>query len=217
MKRLLILLSLLLLSPPLLAMFAMSDAAALKRARELWGDVAMIGTARDIFASNWYKQVGYKSPGCYNEFTILGSGFNTWDVAFDDASTKPPVTIAGPFKGNLTITAEAFDNQGVTGFQYFVDGVGQPAVTFAPDPPQLKVQVNLTINTTTLNKGNHVLCARATDAAGNTGRSPNGWLFSVDQATGVGDASWVPNQATAGQPGISRIYFLQNGVWVENH
>lgn len=196
--------------------FAMSDAAALKKARDIWGDVAMIGTARDIVASNWYRQVGYKSPGCYNEFTIVGQGFNTWDAAFNDASTKPPVTIAGPFKGNLLITAEAFDNVGLIGFQYFIDGVGQPALTVPPDPPQPKLTVNLTVDTTTLNKGNHVLCARATDTSNNVGRSSNGWMFSVDQATGSSGVSWFPNQATAGKPGISRIYFMKGGVWVMN-
>jgi hypothetical protein len=68
--------------------------------------------------------------------------------------------LAGNVSGSITVTANASDNDGVIGVQFLVDGnnLGSEDVT-AP--------YSVSWNTTLLPNGNHILTARARDAAGN--------------------------------------------------
>lgn len=81
-------------------------------------------------------------------------------------STPPSVSITAPssdatLSGSVTISANATDNVGVVGVQFFLDGVKLGAEdTTSP--------YSVTWDTTTTTNGYHVLTARARDAAGNT-------------------------------------------------
>jgi hypothetical protein len=160
---------------------SMSDSAALKTAISLWGATAFIGTGRDSTASNWSRMVGYKSPGCVNEFTVAGKGFNTWDSAFADAATKP-TAIRGTYKGVINISWSAFDDIGVASTTLVIDGVAEPQMPISPPVPI--AQITQSYNTTVLKDGMHVLCAQASDATGNVGKSYVGMLFKTDQTAG---------------------------------
>src|SRR5207302_6610812 len=91
------------------ALAALSEPAAMKKARETWGAVAMIGSERDPFQSTWTRKVGYKSPGCVKDFTVVGKGPNIFDAAFTDADAHP-ATVRGPYRGMLTMIVDAWDN-----------------------------------------------------------------------------------------------------------
>jgi len=165
---------------------AMSDSTALKQARVLWGNLASIGQLRDSTASNWTKQIGVKSPGCIRPFTVLGSGFNTWENAFADYAAHP-VPMAGPFKGTVNFKASAWDNVAITKFDFIIDGASLNAViTLSPQP---QWDVSVPVNTTLLANGLHLACIRAEDAAGNVGLSA-ARLFNVDQLVASSPTEW---------------------------
>lgn len=98
-----------------------------------------------------------------------------WALGVDDIThraagpvdtTPPAVTMTAPqpdasLRGSIVLVAEASDNVGVAGVQFFVDGapVGQEDV-FAP--------YSVSWDTTTVANGTHTLTARARDASGNT-------------------------------------------------
>ena len=166
---------------------AMSDAQALKQARLLFGSQAEIATIRDVNAQNWTKQIGVKSVGCYQPFTVLGSGFNTWDAAFADYALHP-VAMGGPFKGTVTFKSTAWDNVAVTKFDLIIDSERLNAVVTLPPAPQWDVSVP--VITTLLSSGLHVVCKRAEDAAGNVGLSLKVWLFNVDQSIAQSPTEW---------------------------
>ena len=84
-------------------------------------------------------------------------------------TTPPNVSITSPalgaqISGSYPLSANASDNVGVVGVQFFVDGnaVG-PEDTTAP--------YSVSLQTSTLPDGPHVVTARARDAAGNTATS----------------------------------------------
>lgn len=174
---------------------AMSDANAMKNARMRWGDIAAIGTVRcqkerpGCTATNWTKQVGISSLNCTNAFTVLGSGFNTWDAAFADADAHP-APIAGPLKGTVNFRAKAFDDVAVVKLDFIIDSTPlNAAIQNAPGP---QWDISFPINTTLLAPGMHAVCATASDAAGNTGRS-GALLFTVDQLVASGPAEMRVN------------------------
>ena len=160
---------------------AMSDSSALKNAKALWGPLAMIASIRDTTASNWTRLIGLKTNTCASTFTILGSGFNTWDAAFNDYMANVP-PIAGPYAQNLTLVRQAWDNVAVTGAQFYVDdsAVGPSNIP----APQQAITWSTVLNTTTVLNGLHVVCFQAWDAAGNFALT-EAQLFRVDQASGM--------------------------------
>lgn len=178
---------------------AMSDAQALKQARLLFGPQAEIATVRDLNAQNWTKQIGVKSLGCFQPFTILGSGFNTWDAAFADYVLHP-VAIGGPFKGTVNFKSSVWDDVAVTKFDLIIDSERLNAVITIPPAPRwdLAIPVNTTLLTNTM----HVVCKRAEDAAGNVGLSLKVWLFNVDQSIAQGPTEWQLGAPDGSHPSI---------------
>jgi len=81
-------------------------------------------------------------------------------------STAPSVNLTAPtsgstVSGSVNVTANATDNVGVVGVQFFLDGTALGAEdTSSP--------YAVSWNTTTATNGSHTLTARARDAAGNT-------------------------------------------------
>src|SRR5258708_5761893 len=83
-------------------------------------------------------------------------------------TTPPTVAITTPgngttVSGTINVTANASDNVGVAGVQFFLDGVVRADVTTAP--------YSVPWDTTTASNGSHTLNAVARDAAGNTATS----------------------------------------------
>ncbi len=185
MKRLWLLLVVWIGVIPLYA--AMSDANALKQARLLFGPQATIATIRDLNANNWTKQIGVKSLGCYQPFTVLGEGFNTWDAAFANYVLHP-APIGGPFRGTVNFKSMAWDNVAVTKFDLVIDSERLNAVVNLV--PAQSWDVTIPVNTTLLMNGMHVVCKRAEDAAGNVGLSLKVWLFNVDQTIAQSPTEW---------------------------
>jgi hypothetical protein len=176
---------------------SLSDPSALKMAKTLWGQVAMIGQRRDMTQSNWTKLVGYISPGCVNDFTVVGSGFNTWDAAFADAQLHP-VMADGPYRGHITVTINVADPVSISTVQTTIDTNPPLTVaTFPPNPPTVQTAIKWDFDTSLLVDGTHVLCAQVANSANLVGRTYSGYLFSTNQSTGrdggsIGLPSMVP-------------------------
>ena len=114
------------------------------------------------------------------------------------ADTTPPTVTASETgsSGNISLSANASDNVGVTKVEFYVDGVLKGSSTAAP--------YSLSLNSTTLSNGTHSLQAKAYDAANNVGSSSS-VSFSVNNAVSTqlianssfesGAASWT---ATSG-------------------
>ena len=99
------------------------------------------------------------------------------------SDTEPPaVAITGPtagshVSGNVTVTADASDNVGVTRVDLYLDSVGATPLGSATAAPY-----SVTWDANTASAGSHTLFATATDAAGNTGTS-TGIPVTVDALT----------------------------------
>ncbi|HVE85548.1 MAG TPA: Ig-like domain-containing protein, partial [Myxococcales bacterium] len=112
--------------------------------------------------------------------------------------TIPPTTsITAPasgaaVSGNVTITASASDNVGVTNVLFFVDGVQVGSDSTSP--------YSITWSSTTVGNGSHSINSQAFDAAGNSGTSAFvGVTVSNTSSTAVYDATLkAPKCATAG-------------------
>src|SRR5580765_6127319 len=81
-------------------------------------------------------------------------------------TTRPTVSITSPangatVKGTVSVSANASDNVGVVGVQFFGDGVALGA-------EDLSAPYSISVDTTNSSDGQHTLTAVARDAAGNT-------------------------------------------------
>jgi hypothetical protein len=90
-------------------------------------------------------------------------------VTVANDSTAPTVAIASPangatVNGTVTVTANASDNVGVAGVQFFVDGV-------ALGGEDTSTPYSIAWDTTATTDDSHTLAARARDAAGNASMS----------------------------------------------
>ena len=132
------------------------------------------------------------------------------------------MAITGPtagshVSGNVTVTADASDNVGVTRVNLYLDSVGGTPLGSATAAPY-----SITWDANTASAGSHMLLATATDAAGNTGTS-TGIPVTVDALTlpqvaitspldgsPVARKSTVTIQAsvTVGSNPIARVDFL---------
>jgi len=175
---------------------AMSDSSAMTAARKLYGSIAMIDQIRGPSDTYWTKRVGVMSPGCRNNPTVLGQAQNTWDAAF---AAIPVSAVLGPYRSVILLSANAWDNDAVAGFQFILDGLplGQQ-ITQTPAPTW---SVTLNWDTTLVTNGVHVLCAQATDRAGNMGQS-NAMVILVDQTKLPVSTTLQLAQAAGGSPVI---------------
>lgn len=194
MKRIPILL--LILVQPLAG--AMSDAAARKKAFDLWGPYAMIGQIRAYPDQNWFKYVGIETKGCRAaavnfglanksvEFLVFGRGFNSWDAAFSDAMINPPL-FSGPFAGTIQLVAAAYDDTSLASFRWTVDGNLLPLISITG----MYAQVQSNFDTSTLPDGLHYLCATVADTTNNI-RVSDPYVFKTSQSTPTTSNSWNP-------------------------
>ena len=146
-----------------------------------YGTTASYGTTAPVnpamVTSHQMALTGLKAGTMYH-FRVRSTDASGNAVAsgdMTDATTStgdtvaPTVSITSPaasatISGTVNVTATASDNVGVASVQFKVDGANSGvAITSAP--------YALSLNTTTLSNGNHVLSAVATDAAGNSATS----------------------------------------------
>lgn len=153
---------------PIFLYAAISDSKAITEAHKIWGDFSRVAQARTWGDTNWTKQVGYISPGCESDFTIVGSGNNTWDAAF--ASLPADKGVTGTYKGILDFKVEspgvsvppAISTQNIQGIvtavQVSVDGklIIPPSPTGAPELTNWAV--NVIWDSTKVPDGFHVVC-----------------------------------------------------------
>lgn len=152
---------------PSILLAAMSDSKAMTEAKKIFGPMANIAQVRGPVDTYWTKQIGVQSKGCNKDFTAIGEGSNTWEAAF---AAIPPGVVKGPYSGKVQLISIAWDDTGVTGFQWIIDGANL-GLEITKDPVPLMLNVNVEWDTASGPQGVHVLCAWAKDAAGNIGRS----------------------------------------------
>lgn len=153
---------------------AMSNEKALAEAKRLFGPQGNIAQRRGPLDTYWTKQVGVIGPGCAGTsakvpapFFPLGEGPNLWEAAFFNVPTG---VVVGPFSGMVTLESIAWDDVGVTGFQWIIDGTPLgPEIQRESIPGH--IDIALEWDTKSGPQGIHVLCSAARDAAGNVGRS----------------------------------------------
>jgi hypothetical protein len=133
------------------------------------------------------------------------------------ADTTAPVVSSSESgsSGNITLSATASDNVGVTKVEFYVDGVLKSTDTTAP--------YAATLDSTTLTNGSHALTAKAFDAAGNTTTS-SAVNFSVSNvvadttlpvvsASETGTSGTITMSATASDNvGVTKVEFYVDGV-----
>ncbi len=118
-------------------------------------------TADDLGTTGYDTSYGYGRVNAYNAVTATGA-------TTPSDTTVPTVSIATPvsgstIKGTVSISVSATDNVGVTQTACYVDGTLIGTSTSAT--------AAFSWNSATVADGTHVLQARASDAAGNTGVS----------------------------------------------
>jgi len=88
-----------------------------------------------------------------------------WVTQSNSTDSTPPTVSAGESgtSGNITLSANATDNVGVSKVEFYVDGALKGTATSTP--------YSMTLNSTTLTNASHSLVAKAYDAANNVGTS----------------------------------------------
>jgi len=134
-------------------------------------------------------------------------------------TTAPTVSLTGPssgsfVKGTINVTANASDNVGVVGVQFYLDGVALSSQDTASP-------YSISWNTTTAGNGSHTLTAKASDAAGNSTTSTaisvtvdnSAPTISISNPTAAGSVSGTINvTATAGDnSGVAGVLFYLDG------
>lgn len=186
---------------------ALSDAQAVSLARSIWGDSAQVSKTRVFGDTNWTFSVGFKSPGCATDFTVLGSALNDWDSAFAlvPNNTSPP-----PFSGQAVLQVQSGGSPPapltvfqafVTTFQFLLDGkpLGVPLAVPALVNPTDPWSLTSPWDTTLVPDGFHVLCGQWQDASGNIG-PVHATMVVVKQAAPVAPATAGAKIATAFPP-----------------
>lgn len=133
------------------------------------------------------------------------------------ADTVLPVvsTSQAGTSGNITLSANATDNVGVTLVEYYIDNLLKASSSVSP--------YSVSFDSTTLADGGHTLVARAYDAAGNVGVStPVAFSISnggadttapVVSASVTGTSNTVTFAATASDNvGVSKVEFYVDGA-----
>ena len=153
----------------------MSKTKAILEAHKIWGPFSHVQQGLSWGDGNDTFDIGFNSKGCAVDFTIMGTGVNSWDAAF--AALPPgkgisPTPITGMMTFNLS-TAELVTEPATatvvpgayaaTSVQFLLDG--QPYGSRVPitvdnttTPPTISAPS--VIDTTMTPDGMHVICAQ---------------------------------------------------------
>ena len=139
-----------------------------------------------------------------------------WVTQTNSTDTTPPTVSASESgsSGNISLSANATDNVGVSRVEFYVDGALKGTVTSTP--------YNLVLNSTSLTNASHSLVAKAYDAANNVGTS-SAVSFTVNNpvadttpptvsASESGSSGTITLSATAtDNVGVSKVEFYVDG------
>lgn len=165
---------------PSVLLASMANSKAATEAFKIWGIQSYTGTDHPFIASNETKKIGFMSPGCQDEITIVGKGSNTWDAAFASLPADKGIgaTVRGQYEFTIqmpgTTTPPAVVSIPVPGvttsIQVLIDNVplNTPVPTGAAEPWTVTIPWDTTKNT----DGPHVACVLAFHADGSFQRSP---------------------------------------------
>ena len=144
----------------LIAVLAMTDAKAASTAFSIWGPLARVAKVRSGKSAQWVRQIGFQSPGCREEFTVLATHPTSWDSAF--ALVPADKGIQGSYGGQSVLKLSAVAPGDITGVvvsvQAFIDGKPFASPVMVSTPPW---DISLPFDTTQFSNGLHVVCARA--------------------------------------------------------
>jgi hypothetical protein len=140
---------------------------------EIWQGVpGRNGTMTLLSNSATYSHTPSDGPHVYYAKLTQSDGKILWSAPIwvnqglaDNGDTTPPTVSASQTgnSGNITLSATASDNIGVTKVEFWVDGALKGTATTAP--------YSLTLDSRSLPNGTHSLVAKAFDAAGNSASS----------------------------------------------
>jgi hypothetical protein len=150
---------------------SMSDSKAMTTAQQFWGAAARIAKVRKFGDSNWTTQVGFDSPGCADDFTKVGTGFNTWDDAY--SKIAPGTQVGGTYSGVATLQVNSpippppppvpVISEPVPGIvvtvQVVIDNQPGPVANTGQTDTQTPWSIMIPWDTTALPDGFHVMCA----------------------------------------------------------
>jgi len=149
--------------------------------------------------TRWGRRVGalvlFLSAGCG------GGGGGGTPAATPDA-TPPTVSLTAPaasarLTGVATLGASASDNVGVSRVEFYLDGVLKGTALTAP--------YTASLDTSTLNRGNYLVTAKAFDAAGNVGQA-------AGVAVTVPISTFITTQGTGGSTALATVYLAGVGA-----
>lgn len=140
-----------------------------------------------------------------------------WVTQSNSTDSTPPTVSAGASgtSGNITLSANATDNVGVSKVEFYVDGALKGTATSTP--------YSMTLNSTTLTNASHSLVAKAYDAANNVGTS-SAVSFTINNpvsdttpptvsANESGTSGNITLSATAiDNVGVSKVEFYVDGA-----
>ena len=139
-----------------------------------------------------------------------GGGGTAADSTAPTATLTNPVDLASGLAGMLTLAASASDNVGVSGVEFEVDGAAVGNAASAP--------YAVGIDTDLYPSGQHVVRARARDAAGNLSAWSSATVqFGGSRAAPAGftrNASWITgldNASALAESSDGRIWVAQQG------
>lgn len=143
---------------PAILFAAMSDSKAATEAFKIWGIASWKGTAQSFIQTNATKRIGYLSPGCQTDITVVGQGSNTWDAAF--ASLPLDKGIGGTFGGQATLQVQS-------------PGVDAPPAISSDPTPGIVTSVQVLIDNAPLG------APVATGQTGSTLDTRTPWMISI--------------------------------------
>ncbi len=173
MNKNVVLIPLLLLAlVPVVVLGSMSNSKAATEAFKIWGAQSYTGTDHPWLQTHETKKIGFLSPGCQSDITIMGKGNNTWDAAF--ASLPANKGVDGPYGGMMTFKIiSPGDDQATTStvvpgvviaVQVFIDNVPAGEETPTGNGTDLANrtpwELSIPWDTATVSDGRHVMCAQ---------------------------------------------------------
>jgi hypothetical protein len=156
------------------------------------GTVSQLAAASTATVTPGVGEHFYYAKVTQNDGNILWSSPVWVSQTTGVVDTTPPTVSAAESgtSGNITLSATASDNVGVSLVEFYVDNALKNSTNTAP--------YSATLNSTTLSNGSHSLVAKAYDAANNVGTS-SAVSFSVNNVV----VDTTPPTATASESGSS--------------
>lgn len=170
------------------ALGAMSKSKAITEAHKIWGNNSWVGNSIAWGQSTDTYQIGYTSPGCLNNPTIVGSARDSWDAAFAALPTNKGIT--GTYTGLHDLVSETpppsdtsneVNRASAPGMivkvQFVIDGNNFMAPVDVVYAPVIGWTAKITWDTKTASNGNHYVCSLLIHPDGSWQTTPAGMVI----------------------------------------